>query len=125
MRLPRFTTRRLMALVAASAVLLAVGFEVWRLVQISWACRRRATDCALTGQLMSAKATVAQQHARVAEERLSAFRAGRVPVSLGDPERSMLIRSSQENPVAHKRWLDDQAAAEELLLSVLNDEVKS
>src|SRR5262245_38848668 len=58
MRLPQITTQ-LMVLAAGTAVLLAVVFEVSRLVQASLLYRRRAAECGVTEQSLGAKASEA------------------------------------------------------------------
>src|SRR4051794_16172481 len=119
MRLPRPTTRRLMAAVAVVAKLSAGGLEATRLVQLSRSHRRRVAGYAAMGKEFSSHATRADIELREAEERLIAFRAGRVPDNLGEPERSMLIRSSRENPIAYKGWLDDKAKREGVMTEPL------
>src|SRR5262245_38465827 len=99
MRLPRFTTRQLMVLVAVVAVLVWAG----GLHQLAAAYRQRATELEMSEQLALSSVEINEGRLRRAEAGLSAFRAGRLPVDPAwEQQWPTLLQMSRDDPIAYK-----------------------
>jgi hypothetical protein len=107
MRLPRLTTWRLMAIVAAVGIVLGLGGEAARLAKVSRYHRRCAGWCARTEARFASQASKAETELAAGERRLTAIRSARFVADLESRERASL---------------DDMARAEEQLLEKSRDQ---
>jgi hypothetical protein len=84
MRLPRLTTRRLMALIAVLALALGVGLESWRLLDLSDLYRQKASHHARMARQYQQALRNRDASRKDLRRRAKAYRACRIPNDAAD-----------------------------------------